>query len=97
MQVQHGSNAGFLLGWPRHRPCDPNPITRRSVARVFESVGQVVTPKVRLSTHSMRKTCCYTMYAAGVSLEQICKVLNHSHPKVTMRYIGLDDAAIQQS
>ena len=59
--------------------------------------GKVVTSKVRLSTHSMSKTSGYAMHAAGVSLEQICKVLSHSHPKVTMRYIGLDDAAIQQS
>ena len=32
------------------------PISRRSVARVFEKIGQQVAPKVQLSTHSMRKT-----------------------------------------
>ena len=33
----------------------PKPINRRSVTRVFERVGQTITPKVKLGTHSMRK------------------------------------------
>lgn len=70
-------------------------LNEKSVA--LGSRGQLVTPRVRLSTHSTRKTRGYAMHAAGVSIEQICKVLNHSHPKITMRYIGLDDTAIQQS
>jgi len=33
----------------------PQPINRRSVARVFEMVGQHIAPKLRFGTHSMRK------------------------------------------
>ena len=67
----------------------PKPINRRSVSRVFEQVGQCIAPKVALGTHSMRKTRGYAMHKAGRSIESIAKVLNHSSPAVTMRYIGL--------
>lgn len=65
------------------------PIGARSVGRVFQSVGEQVRPQVQLGTHSMRKTRGYFMHKNGISIEQICQDLNHSHPAVTMRYIGL--------
>ena len=73
------------------------PINRRSACRVFEKAGQRIAPKVQLGTHSMRKTRGYAMYDAGRSIESICKVLNHSTPAVTMRYIGIDQRDIDQS
>ena len=79
----------------RHAP--PKPINRRSVSRVFEQVGQRVAPKVALGTHSMRKTRGYAMHKAGRSIESIAKVLNHSSPTVTMRYIGLVQQEIDES
>jgi len=75
----------------------PKPINRRSVSRVFEQVGQRVAPKVALGTHSMRKTRGYAMHKAGRSIENIAKVLNHSSPAVTMRYIGLVQQDIDES
>ena len=79
----------------RHSP--PQPINRRSVARVFEKVGQQIAPKVKLSTHSMRKTRGYAMYEAGRSIESIAKVLNHSSPAVTMAYIGIEQRDVDNS
>lgn len=73
------------------------PVNRRSVGRVFEKIGLQVAPRVRLGTHSMRKTRGYAMFEAGRSIESICKVLNHSSPAVTMRYIGIDQRDIDQS
>jgi integrase len=63
------------------------PLDRSTVARKFQEIGSIV--KINLGTHSMRKTRGYMMHKAGVSIEQICKVLNHSSPAVTMAYIGL--------
>lgn len=71
----------------RRKP--PQAITQRSVLRVFESVGSKIKPAVKLGTHSMRKTRGYSLHSAGVSIELIAKMLNHSTPAVTMRYIGL--------
>lgn len=81
----------------RDRRAAPKPINRRSVSRVFERVGQRIAPKVALGTHSMRKTRGYAMHKAGRSIESIAKVLNHSSPAVTMRYIGLVQQDIDKS
>ena len=81
----------------RDRRAPPKPINRRSVSRVFEKVGQCIAPKVVLGTHSMRKTRGYAMHKAGQSIESIAKVLNHSSPAVTMRYIGLVQQDIDRS
>lgn len=75
----------------------PKAITRKSVSRVFLAVGEKVAPAVHLGTHSMRKTRGFAMFDAGVSIEQICKVLNHSSPAITMRYIGIDKESVLKS
>lgn len=75
----------------------PQPINRRSVGRVFEKVGQQIAPRLSLGTHSMRKTRGYAMFEAGRSIESIAKVLNHSSPAVTMRYIGIEQRDIDRS
>lgn len=63
-------------------------LDRSTVARKFKEIGEIIG--IKLSTHSMRKTLGYAMYTKGVPLEKICKVLNHSTPSVTMRYIGIE-------
>ena len=71
------------------------PVSRQYVAQQFKLVGDEIG--VSLSTHSMRKTRGMAMYKAGVPLEQIAKVLNHSTPAVTMRYIGLTQKSVDQT
>lgn len=44
---------------------------------------------VKIGTHTLRKTFGYHAYKAGVSIEVIQKLLNHSAPSVTLRYIGI--------
>ena len=72
-------------------------INRRSVSRIFEKVGQQIAPKVKLGTHSMRKTRGYAMHKDGRPIEAICRMLNHSHPAVTMKYIGLTKEDTQRT
>jgi len=71
------------------------PLSRETVARKFAEVGEIVG--VHLGTHSMRKTRGYAMWSAGVPLEVIARVLNHSSPAVTMRYIGLEQADVNKT
>ena len=71
------------------------PLSREAVARKFAEVGNIIG--VHLGTHSMRKTRGYAMWDAGVPLEVIARVLNHSSPAVTMRYIGLEQADINKT
>ncbi|MBN3964317.1 tyrosine-type recombinase/integrase [Pseudomonas gregormendelii] len=68
------------------------PVSRVAVATAFKAVGDELG--IQLGTHSMRKTRGWLMYSAGVSIEMICKVLNHSSPAVTMAYIGITQAEV---
>lgn len=73
---------------------EPKPMNRSGVSRAFKEIGELESMKaqfgkVRLGTHSMRKTRGYQLYRAGRSIEEICKLLNHSSPATTMRYIGI--------
>ena len=86
----------FQSSW-RARRLEPRPITRRAVSYVFAAVGDEVRPRVRLGTHSMRKTRGYSMHQAGISIEHVCKMLGHGHPAVTMRYIGIDADSIRKN
>ncbi len=81
----------------RDRQTNPKAITRRAVGRVFETVGKLVTPRVYLGTHSMRKTRGFAMHHMGRPIEEICKILNHANTSVTMRYIGLDADTVSRS
>lgn len=83
-------NDVYIFQSPSPRNRKPKPITRVSVARSFSEVGKMLKPKIALSTHSMRKTRGYFMFKDGVPIERICKILNHSHPAVTMAYIGIE-------
>ena len=75
------------------------PITTQQYARIIKGWMRKleVEDVSRYSTHSMRKTRGYAMWDAGVPLEVIARVLNHSSPAVTMRYIGLEQADINKT
>jgi len=44
---------------------------------------------IKIGTHTLRKTFGYHAYKAGTGVEVIQKLLNHSAPSVTLRYIGI--------
>lgn len=71
------------------------PLSRQIVANRFKSVGEELG--VALGTHSMRKTRGKAMYEAGVAVEQIAKVLNHSNTRETLRYIGITQRNIDDT
>ncbi|WP_421867057.1 tyrosine-type recombinase/integrase [Motiliproteus sp.] len=71
------------------------PVDRSTVARKFKEIGDIIG--IALGTHSMRKTRGYAMWSDGVPVEFICKVLNHSSPSVTLRYIGIEQDDIRKS
>ncbi|BFM07872.1 tyrosine-type recombinase/integrase [Halioxenophilus aromaticivorans] len=78
----------------RTRSMPPKPINRVTVAKAFKEVGEMPSVDVKLGTHSMRKTRGWLLYKAGVSLEMISKILNHSSPAVTMTYLGITQAEV---
>ncbi len=85
----------FQVHSNRTKGMEPKPVSRISVARRFKEVGEIVG--VHLGTHSMRKSRGWAMYSDGMPIERICKVLNHSHPAVTMAYLGITEEETQDT
>jgi integrase len=48
----------------------------------------------RISAHSLRKTWGYMAWKQGVSIQIISQKLGHNSEKVTRRYIGVDQEAV---
>lgn len=71
------------------------PISRVSVSKAFKAVGDSLG--LRLNTHSMRKSRGKALYDAGVPIEKIAKVLNHSDTGVTLRYLGITQESVMQT
>lgn len=71
------------------------PISRFSVSQTFKDCGEILGLKI--NTHSMRKTRGHIMYSDNVPIEMIAKVLNHSSPSVTMRYLGITRDEVLQT
>ena len=43
-----------------------------------------------IGTHTLRKTFGYHAYQTGADLTVIQDIFNHSAPRVTLRYIGIN-------
>ncbi len=70
-------------------------ISRASVSRVFKEAGDILG--LSINTHSMRKSRGMAMYADGVPIEKIAKVLNHSNTTSTLRYLGITQEQVLQT
>ena len=65
------------------------PITRIAAWQMLNRYANMVGLNDGIGTHTLRKTFGYHLYKKGVALEYIQKMLNHSSPAVTLRYIGI--------
>ncbi|MBP5615545.1 MAG: tyrosine-type recombinase/integrase, partial [Alphaproteobacteria bacterium] len=48
-------------------------------------------------THTLRKTFGYHFYRQFNDIVMLQKILNHSHPAITLRYIGIEQDEINNS
>jgi len=65
------------------------PITRITAWKMSNRYANMVGLNDGIGTHTLRKTFGYHLYKKGVALEYIQKMLNHSSPAITLRYIGI--------
>jgi len=65
------------------------PITREAAWQMLNRYANMVGLDDGIGTHTLRKTFGYHLYKKGVALEYIQKMLNHSSPAITLRYIGI--------
>lgn len=65
-------------------------IQRQQVWAIINEAARSVGIKDKIGTHTMRKTFGYHAYQDGRDLGLIMRLLNHSNPSVTLRYIGVN-------
>ncbi|MCL4407095.1 MAG: tyrosine-type recombinase/integrase [Thermotogae bacterium] len=65
------------------------PITRGAVWYALNRYAKEAGIKGQIGTHTLRKTFGYQLYKKGIDITRIQYILNHSNPKVTLRYIGI--------
>lgn len=56
---------------------------------ILSSAAKLAGIKENVGTHTLRKTFGYHAYADGKDIALVQTLLNHSHPAVTLRYIGI--------
>ncbi|WNF35690.1 site-specific integrase [Bacillaceae bacterium IKA-2] len=72
-----------------------NPITTTQAYRQLNKAGEMADIEDGIGTHTMRKTFGYWFYKQNKDVAKLQKILNHSHPEITLRYIGITDEEIE--
>ena len=72
-------------------------ISRVQAYRIINEACKKKHIKGNIGTHSLRKTFGYHFYQKTKDIVLLQNIFNHSSPKITMRYIGLNQEVIDNS
>ncbi|MFD1674076.1 site-specific integrase [Alicyclobacillus fodiniaquatilis] len=64
-------------------------IQRVQAWKALNKAAKAVGIKERMGTHTLRKTFAYHAFKQGQDITLLQKLLNHSAPSITLRYIGI--------
>jgi len=70
--------------------------SRQYVWKVLNEYARAVGITEPIGTHTLRKTFGYMLYKRGTPVEYIQKLLNHSSPQITLRYIGIEQQELDE-
>lgn len=70
------------------------PISRQQVYNILNRAAEDVGIADRIGTHTMRKTFGYHYYKKTKDIAMLQKLFNHTHPSITLRYIGVTDESM---
>lgn len=76
---------------------EPKPISRQRAYAIIREIARRTDFNRHAGCHTMRKTFAYEMYRTTGDLSMVQKVLNHSSQMETLRYIGLDQMAVDEA
>lgn len=76
---------------------DERPISRQRAFAIIKEVARRAGFQDHAGCHTMRKTFAYDLYQTTGDLSLVQKVLNHSSQMETLRYIGLDQMAVDKA
>ncbi|MFE9076916.1 tyrosine-type recombinase/integrase [Bacillus mobilis] len=74
-----------------------NAITTTQVYRQLNKAAEMVDMPDGIGTHTMRKTFGYWFYKQYKDVAKLQAILNHSHPQITLTYIGITEEEIEDS
>lgn len=92
--IQGMSDDDFLFPSKRNKD---KPVDQIRVYRVFNQAAEAAGIRANIGTHTMRKTFGYHFYKQFKDVAKLQKILNHSAPSVTLRYIGIEDEEIEKT
>ncbi|MEX6700193.1 tyrosine-type recombinase/integrase [Peribacillus frigoritolerans] len=72
-------------------------ISRIQAYRQLNKASEMVDMPDGIGTHTMRKTFGYWYYKQTKDIATLQQILNHSHPEITLGYIGITDEEIENS
>jgi integrase len=72
------------------------PISTTQAYRQLNKAAEMVDIDEGIGTHTMRKTFGYWFYKQSKDVAKLQNILNHSHPQITLKYIGITDEEIEK-
>lgn len=76
---------------------EQRPISRQRAFGIVKEIARRAEFEGHAGCHTMRKTFAYELYQTTGDLSLVQKVLNHSSQMETLRYIGLDQMAVDKA
>ncbi|MBH0331459.1 integrase [Brevibacillus brevis] len=74
----------------------PKPITRVRAYQILNGTARKIGLN-EIGTHSLRKTFGYHFYSRTHDIATLQMILNHSHPQITLRYIGINQDIMDEA
>ena len=74
-----------------------NRMDRSAAYRILNYACSKANIEANIGTHTLRKTFGYHYYKKYKDVVMLQKIFNHSHPEITLRYIGLEQDKIDES
>lgn len=71
-----------------------NRMDRITAYRIINNVCKEINLDINIGTHTLRKTFGYHFYKKYKDVAMLQKIFNHSSPRITMRYIGIEDEEV---
>lgn len=91
LKKENLTNGALFIGKKHHR------LHRSQVYRFLNEACKTLGVEENIGTHTMRKSFGFHFYKQYNNIALLQKILNHSTPTVTLRYIGIDQEEIDVS
>ena len=72
-------------------------LSRISAYRIIKFACDKICSCGNFGTHTLRKTFGYHFYYQFNDVVMLQQILNHSHPAITLRYIGIEQEKIYKT